>query len=63
MHYGKKFKVMGWVIYFMIPKMSRFIGNRVMILLKNPLDSLTTSIYYDFERLLKVEKLKDWFAG
>ena len=63
MHYGKKFKVMGWVISFMNLDLLRFIGNRVVILLKNPPNCLATSIYYDFKSSLKVKEFKDWFTG
>ena len=48
---------------FMNPELSRFVGYRVVILLKYPFDTLTTSIYYDFKSLFKVGKLKDWFTG
>ena len=63
MHYHKKFEVMSWVIIFMNPKLSRFIGNRVVILLKDPSNPLSTSIYYDFKSFLKVREFKDWFIG
>ena len=60
MNYCQKFQIMSWIILFMNPEFSRFVGYRVVILLKYPSNTLTTTIYYyDFEGLLKVGKLKD----
>ena len=63
MNYCKKFQITSWIILFMNLELTRFVGYRVVILLKYPSDTLTTSIYYDFKSFLKVEKLKDWFIG